>query len=511
MPPVEELTVETTAGPVRGMPHGDGRAWLGIPYAQPPIGRLRFRAPEPPDPWTDVRAATRYGAIAPQRVVSMLGITNETPQSEDCLTLNVFAPPGNETNLPVMVWIHGGAYALGASRQPAYDGRRLTSEGNVILVTLNYRLGAFGYLDLSSFSTADSPFDSNCALQDQILALRWVRDNIARFGGDPNKVTLFGQSAGGGAVTTLMTVPETKGLFQRAIAQSSPATSVYGPARTRRIAQRAIELAGHDPQQSNAADRLRELPTAELLHLSDVLYDDIPLNTPGTLAYAPVIDGSLVPEAPIDAFRAGRQHAVPLIIGTTRDEATLFRYMKSPLVPIESATLRGLFAEVHAEQPELPLPTERQLLSAYGGKDTLNARLHIAGDWGFRMPALWIAAAHATVAPTWMYRFDFATPTMRALGIGSTHATEVPLEFGRIVSRGNFTYTLGGKREARRISAQLMQRFTGFARDSTPGSDWPTWRPEDQRNLVFTNRTRVRDGIDDALWHAWGAEPIVLR
>ena len=499
--------VQANAGPVLGVASADGDRWLGIPYAAPPIGALRFRAPKPPIPWADPLDASRFGPIAPQKPVPMFGITAQTPQSEDCLTLNVFRPAGADGPLPVMVWIHGGAYAFGASSQPAYDGRHLTTVGDVILVTVNYRLGAFGYLDLSAFSTDERPFDRNIALRDQLTALEWVRDNIAAFGGDPDNVTLFGQSAGGGAVTTLMTVPQAKGLFHRAIAQSSPATSSYGPERTERIARRFLELA--DLTEDRVGE-LASMPTEQLLEHSMKLYDDIPLSTPGTLAYAPMVDGEYVPDYPIRVFERGEQHAIPLVIGNVRDEATLFKFMKSPLVPIDPRVLRGLFAEVKRDHPDVTLPTEPQLLGAYRNRTDLTARLHIAGDFGFRMPALWFARAHARIAPTWLYRFDYATPSMRLLGIGATHATEVPLEFGRITSRGNLTYKLGGQAEARRLGVELTERWTAFARDERPGAGWPTWTEQRRATYVFDRDSRVVDDLDAPLWRAWGVEPLYL-
>lgn len=502
-----DLVVPTVSGPVRGVQRPGGTVWLGIPYAAPPVGPLRFRSPQPPAPWNEPLDTQQYGAIAPQRVVPMLGITAQTPQSEDCLTLNVFVPEGANGPLPVMVWIHGGAYALGSSRQPAYDGSKLTATGDVILVTINYRLGAFGFLDLSAFSTDDIRFDRNNALLDQITALEWVRDNIANFGGDPGNVTLFGQSAGGGAVTTLMTVPRARGLFHRAIAQSSPATSVYGPGRTGRIASRFLELAQLTPE---TVGELLSMPSSTLLGLSDRLYDDIPTTSPGTLAYAPMVDVDLVPDYPIRVFQRGEQHPIPLVIGNVRDEATLFRYMKSPLVPIAAPVLRGLFGEVKQDQPEITLPTEPQLLAAYRGRKNLNARLHLAGDFGFRMPTLWLVQAHAKVAPTWLYRFDYSTPSMRLMGIGATHATEVPLEFGRVVGRGNLTYKLGGAGTARRLSRELMERFTAFARDDRPGANWPTWTEMDRATRIFDAKSRTVSNLDAPLWAAWGAAPLFL-
>ena len=208
---IDDLVVETTYGPVRGSDDGRVRTWRGLRYAAPPVADLRFRAPQAPQPWTEVADATSFGPACPQPVFPNMPLDLGAPQAEDCLRLNIWASsntrPGD--GKPVMVWLHGGAYVLGSSSQSLYDGRRLVGDG-VVVVTVNYRLGALGFVDLSSF---DRRFDSNVGLRDALAALTWVRDNIAAFGGDPRRVTLFGESAGAGMVTSLLASPPAAGLF----------------------------------------------------------------------------------------------------------------------------------------------------------------------------------------------------------------------------------------------------------------------------------------------------------
>src|SRR6478752_1498320 len=266
--------VETAYGPVRGADDGSITSWKGVRYAAPPTGDLRWRAPQPVEP----------------RIPIDLG----APQGDDCLTLNIWASSNVAAGdrKPVMVWIHGGAYVLGSANQPLYNGRVLAAGGDVVVVTVNYRLGAFGFLDLSSFSTSGRRFDSNLGLRDVILALQWVRDNIAAFGGDPDRVTLFGESAGAGIVTTLLTTPAGAGLFSAAIAQSSPATSVYDAVRVRRVAEEFLDILGLRPDD---VDRLCGLPAEAIVAASRTLFNDVPLRSPGLLAFAPIVDGDLVP------------------------------------------------------------------------------------------------------------------------------------------------------------------------------------------------------------------------
>jgi para-nitrobenzyl esterase len=261
--PVIEI-VDTVHGPVRGIDDGTVKAWKGIRYATPPIGELRWRAPQPPERWTEPADATRVGPVCPQPTDPRIPIDLGAPQGDDCLTLNVWASsdtsPGDAK--PVMVWVHGGAYILGSSAQPLYHGRALASSGDVVVITVNYRLGALGFLDLSPFSTPTSTFETNLGLRDVLFALNWVRDNVAAFGGDPGRVTLFGESAGAGMVTTLLASPAAAGLFSAAIAQSSPATSIYDAARSRVVAEQFLVALGVDDAAGLAAAPTSAVPQA---------------------------------------------------------------------------------------------------------------------------------------------------------------------------------------------------------------------------------------------------------
>ena len=304
--------VDTTYGPVRGIDQGTVKAWKGIRYAAPPVGELRWRAPQPPEKWTTVADAARPGPACPQPLVPVVELDLGARQDEDCLFLNIFASAEPGDRKPVLVWLHGGAYVLGSGSQPLYDGTVLASRGDAVVVTINYRLNAFGFLDLSSYNNARRRFDTNVGLRDAISALQWVRDNVAAFGGDPDRVTLFGESAGGGMVTTLLTSPAAAGLFHGAIAQSSPATSVYDSSRAQRVAALFLDKLGLEPGD---VDRLRDVSAEQLVAASQDLFEAVPLTTPGTIAFAPIIDGDLVPDHPVKLAREGRSHPVPLILG----------------------------------------------------------------------------------------------------------------------------------------------------------------------------------------------------
>ena len=509
---VDPLVVETASGAVRGFELDGLRHWRGIPYAAPPVGERRFRSPEPPVPWTGVLETTAFGHAAPQHENKAITLPEGITQSEDCLTLNVIAGGDSRAPRPVMVWIHGGAYVAGSSAQPLFDGSHLVQHGDAVFVSLNYRLGALGFLDFSSFATADEPFDTNVGLRDILAALSWVQRNIAGFGGDAGNVTLFGESAGAGCVTTLLTAPAASGLFHRAIAESSPATSVYSAHRAATVASRFLQLAGVQPD--DAAD-LRRRPAADLSQAAFDLVNAVAAESPGTLAIAPVVDGDLVPVHPIDAFEAGTQLPVPLIIGTNHDEASLFRLMKSPLMPITAQSVHAMFAEIAAERPDLA-GAEAQIESAYPRFPHRRTPAEVSRDAGFRMPSIWLAAAHSRVAPTRMYRFDHAPAMLRLLGIGATHGAEIAYVFGTLgAAKKDPSFDLGGLAAARRLSAEMRARWAAFAHHgepAAPGADtWPLYDEHSRSTLVFAERGTVVDDPDAGIRAAWGDTVIAFR
>jgi para-nitrobenzyl esterase len=498
--------VVTAAGAVRGRDDGRVAAWRGIRYAEPPTGDRRWRAPVPAAPWSGVVDAIRFGPAAPQRPSPSVPLAPGEPggavMDEDCLFLNVVRPsadPPSGRLRPVMVWVHGGAYALGASSQLVYRGDTLAAGGDVVVVTLNYRLGALGFLDLGSVG-ADGA-QTNLALRDVLLALHWVRENIAAFGGDPTAVTVFGQSAGAGLVTALLASPAADGLFQRAIAESPPAGSMYGPERSAVVARRFLDHLGV------GADELRSIPVERIVDAGAAVYTEIPREHPGMLAFAPLVGDDVLPEAPIRVLSEGRGLPVPLVIGTNRDEATLFRLLRSPLLPIRRAALQRMFAAMREELEDgRALPPRERILAAYPGLP-LSRGVRVATDIAFRMPALWVAAGHAAIAPTYLYRFDFAPPLLRLTGVGAAHATELPYVWGefRGVPRDP-SFLLGGRRPARAVSKRMRGRWTAFAHDGVPGAGWPAYDTDGRASLVIGREDRVVADLDAALRAGWGEQ-----
>ncbi|MDT0310049.1 carboxylesterase/lipase family protein [Streptomyces sp. DSM 44917] len=493
--PPEAATAE---GVVRGRWWRGLRAWRGIPYAAPPTGALRFRAPEPVTPWAGVREAAAFGPAAPQRRVRRA--------AEDCLTLNVLAPAAEAARpRPVLVFVHGGGYTGGSSAQPLYGGERLVREGDLVYVSINYRLGALGYFDFREFSTPGAPFEDNPGLRDQLAALEWVRRNIAAFGGDPDRVTLAGQSAGGNAVTTLMCVPRARGLFHRALAQSPPAASAYGVERAQGWARQFLRILGRDLgdeavarcEPTAAARALREAPAGALVAAAHELTTRNVDAEPGSRATAPVFGTGLLPAHPLDAFAAGATHPVPLLIGTTAAEGRLFPLVFD-VIPTSRARIEGMFAATGADVRD-------RILAAYPGWPGRRAAVELGGDVVFWEPALRCAEGHARHSPVFVYRYDFAPRLLRLAGLGATHGTELLAVFGAAdTPAGRAATALGGRAALRAVTRDVQRHWSAFAREGHPGPEWPAYAPPARNVLVIDARPRLAHDPGASRRAAWG-------
>lgn len=487
--------VWTTAGVVRGVAEGDDLLrWRGIPYAASTAGEGRFRAPRPLQPWTGVRDARRFGAAPPQHLPLPIraAFGRGGRSAEDCLTVNVVAPRASGAPRPIMVWIYGGAFTNGSSSVPVYNGDELARRGDVVFVSFNYRIGVLGFSDLTRYSTPERPIESNLGLRDQVAALEWVRDNIAAFGGDPDNVTIFGQSAGGSSVTTLLAVPAARGLFHRAIAQSPAAHLAYRPDRAQDGGARLVGLLG--ATEKSAADAVLRASADELVAAGGALAEWTNQATPGALAFAPVVDGEFLPRHPAQAAAAGATHSVPLLIGTTDREAVFFVRTRLTTLPTTPARLDRMFALAD------PAARER-VLAAYRGR---GAVVDVAGDHAFFWPAVGVAEGHAAVAPTYMYRYDFAPRLLRLAGIGATHASELLPLFGRVDSRVVRAVTaLGGQDALHAISERMQRHWVHFARHGAPAPGWPAYDARRRHTLIIDETDRVEDDPRARRRRAW--------
>ncbi len=482
---MHERTVRahTSIGIVEGFTRHGVNRWRSIPYARPPMGPLRFRAPQPARPWSGVRHCHGFTHCAPQqRRYTMLGVGKYQPMSEDCLTLNVVTPESaGDEPLPVMVFIHGGGYILGSSATPLYDGAALARRG-CVYVSVNYRLGALGCLDLSSLSTPETTIDSNLFLRDLVLALQWVRDNIAAFGGDPGRVTIFGESAGAHITATLLAVPAAKGLFSRAISESPASGMVRSTETAAEFATRFAELLGARP--ADAADALMQASAEQLVEAQHGLLDQGMKDRLGAFPIGPVYGDDVLPEDPVQAMRSGQAHRVPLIVGTNAEEGRLFtRFLR--MLPTNESMIEELLADAE--------PAARQrITAAYPDYPASSACIQLGGDFAFGSAAWQIAEAHANHAPTYLYRYDYAPRTLRWSGLGATHATELFAVFDIYRTRfGALLTAAADRRAALRVSNQVQRRWRSFSHTGVPGDDWPTYGADDRAVMVFDRKSRV--------------------
>ena len=481
------VCVSTASGVVEGFTRDGVNRWLSIPYAAPPVGPLRFRAPEPPQPWAGVRSAHAYRNCAPQkRIYTMIGPGKYQKRGEDCLTLNVVTPrwagpvPEGEP-LPVMFFVHGGGYMLGSSATPLYDGAPLARRG-CVYVSVNYRLGPLGCVDFSSLSTPENPIDSNLFLRDLVMALGWVKENIAAFGGDPGNVTIFGESAGAHAVATLLAVPSAKGLFHQVISQSPAAGMSASQEQSAEIAERFVDVLNLDRRDPAAA--LKRAKAADLVAAVDVVMRRSLENMVGAAPLGPTHGDAFLPLDPFDAMRKGVAHRVPLIVGTNADEGRLFtRFLK--LLPTTEHAIERMLAHTPAE-------VRQRVLAAYPHYPDPKACVQFGGDMFFSTAVWQIAEAHAKLAPTYVYRYDYAPRTLHWTGFGATHATELLAVFGIYRSRVGAVLTAGvDQRAAVKVSHQVQTRWNEFARTGSPGDDWPVYNHEERPVLVFDRHLHV--------------------
>jgi para-nitrobenzyl esterase len=456
---------QTTSGRIRGNA-GEISTFKGIPFAAPPVGPLRFAPPQPATAWAGTRDATAFG---PQCVQAGPPGAPMPPMSEDCLTANVYTRASAHADAPVIVYIYGGGYAVGSSSQAVFDGTALARHG-VVVVTFNYRLNVFGFLAHPALS-AESPAHTsgNYGILDMVAALRWVHDNARNFGGDPNNVTIMGESAGAGAVSALMTMPQTKGLYRRAIMQSAP---VFRPELTLPQA----ETAGVKFADGATLTALRAMPAADLLRRVPNLDPDTRSDLP--ITYGPIADGVVLPDERT-AYATGTENVVPIIIGNNLSEGSFFapRGMTVKTLDAYAAALQRRFG-ANADRA-------RALYPAATDADALPAEATIVGDLDINTGVRKMAVAMAKREPD-VYRYLFSRA--RA-GVPPGHSAELPYVFGTPAVNG-----LGGPAPAfdatdSALSETMMTMWTQFAKTGNPNAPgtnaWPRYTPAGDRFIVF--------------------------
>ena len=465
--------IQTDAGPVTGLSADGVAAYKGIPFAAPPVGPLRWKAPQPVTPWTAVRAAEAYASDCMQKPFGGDAAPLGTPPAEDCLYLNVWTPAaGGGSPLPVMVWIYGGGFVNGGSSPAVYDGSAFARRG-VVFVSMNYRIARFGFFAHPAL-TAETPKGAlgNYGFLDQLAALQWVKRNAAAFGGDPANVTIFGESAGGGSVNALMISPLAKGLFHKAIVQSGGGRS-RGPISMRRLEQAeplGVAFATKHGITADGAEALRALRALPAEAVVDGL--NLVAQQPATYG-GPMIDGVFLTEEAEPAFRAGRQARVPYMVGANDREFGFF----AP--PPDRA--RAAFDAFGADK--------EKALRAYDptGSDPSEAAVQLMSDQAMGEPARLLARLASAVQPTFAYRFSYVAASLRAKEKGALHATEIPFVFSTVKAK----YAAATTPEDVAIGEAATAYWVAFARTGNPGNaggpTWPAYKPETDLIMDFTS------------------------
>lgn len=468
------IMVKTDKGFIVGVEQNNVRIFRGIPYAKPPVGGLRWRKPQEHHNWVEPRDASKFGPVCLQPKRKGRAGRGVDVQSEDCLTINVWAPQTIDKLAPVMVWIHGGAFRMGAGSLPFYDGTSFAQKG-VILVTLNYRLGNFGFFGHPSITSGNEPeISGNFGIQDQIAALKWVKNNIFTFGGDPDQVTIFGESAGAVSVNYLMIAPQSKGLFHRAISESGGGFQIATHQDERRgrkppEQKRTRDLANkwgvsQGPEEAKA---LRHLPAEVILGEKGFS---------GGIGNGPYIDGTIILEEIGQAFDAGMQHDIPYMVGANSYEGSLMRTIK--MKPRRALATFG--------------KDKKKVTALY--KDTGNDKLapaqvyEIYGDAVFVAPARFLAETmRKKNAKAWLYHFSYVLKRRQGKVPGAKHGSEIPFVFASLDKLPMARLLVSD--EDRKMSENIHSYWINFARNGNPNADeqtfWPAYNAQDAQTLEF--------------------------
>ncbi|MFX1346017.1 MAG: carboxylesterase/lipase family protein [Promethearchaeota archaeon] len=490
--------IETKSGKVQGYREKGIEVYKGIPYAEPPIGDLRFLPPVAKEPWDGVLNATKFGPYSYQGYIRILErlFNKLEPESEDCLTLNIWTPAADGEKRPVMLWIHGGAFITGGGAWELYNGLALAKRGDVVVVTINYRLGALGFLYIPDITI-------NAGLLDQVLALKWVHDNIESFGGDPDNITIFGESAGGYSVLTLPVMPQAKGLIRRVIAQSAPSIEPDLSDKTTRGFMRKLKIKRGD------IDALRKVPPERIIEAQTEFMGPEITNL---MIFRPLIDGDTIPKHPLKAFRDGDLKNIDFMIGTNLDEVKLFTF--------EDPSITGMVKSLGENSIIAVLSTSgidanksREVIDIYKNArekkfstepmDLLDA---IATDGMFRIPTIRFLEAQSKYQPnTFTYMFTFQSPQFNG-AFGCPHFQEIPFVFNTFDTPGIPEF-VGRDPDIENLSEKVMDAWIAFAHTGNPNHDGlPEWSSYDNKKrptMILGKECKIENAPFDKEREAW--------
>jgi para-nitrobenzyl esterase len=519
-------TVKTRSGSLQGVARDGVAAFLGVPYGAPTGDAGRFLPPRPPAPWSGIRTAVAYGAACPQIPLGVSPFANKHPapgvdagptpmqrelgtlfthtaaddnQGEDCLVLNIWTPATGTGKRPVMVWLHGGGFAVGSGSHPQYDGTRMAKRGDVVVVTINHRLNVFGYLYLAEIAGDAFAQSGNVGMLDVVAALAWVRDNIQAFGGDPHNVTIFGESGGAGKVSVVCAMPAARGLFHRAIMQSGPCLTIQNKDRGTAIARQLLDDLGIAPRQISRLQTMDARQLAAAAAAAEVKVVPRVLGF-GPMGLIPLVDGSVLTHDPFDPVAAPESAALPFLVGSTKDEATLFA---GPLPQW------GHFTEAEVVERLKPLAVERaqQAFDLYRRLHPADSPSYLLAD---AVTDFWMRQAANRVAelktrqgkaPAFVYVLDWElNSTLR-----TPHGTDVPLVFDNVASSPAAAAAPG----AQALADQMTDAWVAFARSGNPGTaalpHWPPYSLDARPTMAFNLQSRVIDDYGSEARRFWEA------
>jgi len=485
------VVATTAGGRVRGVVADGVNVFKGIPYGASTAGKNRFMPPVKPAPWTDVRDALAYGSTAPQ--VIGRGRRGVPAEGEDCLVLNVWTPAlGSGRGRPVLVWLHGGGFSYGTGSDAILDGTSLAHTSDVVVVTINHRLNVFGYTYLGEAGGSDFALSGAAGMLDIVAALEWVRDNIDRFGGDPNLVTIFGQSGGGRKVATLMAMPGAKGLFHRAIVESCAVLRLTTKDDAARNAELLLSELG---LSKNHVRELQDVPMAKLLAADAAIAGKMLAREPGQTANSPTVDGKAIPGHPWDPAGPALSAGIPLMIGYARTEETLYDRPTPETLALDETGLKLRASKRLGQDPERVIAAFRKAHPDATPWDLwiLIATDHPRGTYA-RETARRKAAQSA--APAYLYRFDWETPEGGG-HMRSPHTIEIPFVFNNIKIAGPLISKMP---EAHELATKVSASWVAFARTGNPNvaglPKWPAYSAASRDTMLFNNASRVEKDPD---------------
>ncbi len=473
--------VTTSNGPIRGSLEDGLTVFRGVRYGAPPTRSRRFQPPERPAPWTATADTVRFGAPAIQAGLAP-GERRSSPadppapdepaSSEDCLFLNVWTPGLDTARRPTMVWLHGGGFANGSGGAAMYDGAALARRGDTVVVTLNHRLNVFGYLHLGEVFGPAYARSGVAGMLDIVLALEWVRDNIAAFGGDPTNVTIFGESGGGWKVSLLMAMPAARGLFAKAVIQSGPGLTAKPTASATKVARAVLTELG-----VATAEQLLAVDAATLSRASVKAGDALRL-------YAPVLDGDVIPRHPFEPDASPLNADVPILIGTNKDEAALFLFSHPRFGSFTEEDVAKAARKAVGERADALIAAVRRAFPDYSLTHQAAACDTVGGMWAGSIKLAERKAAQGA-APVFMYLLTWETPVARGR-LRSAHAIEIPLVFDNVEKARNF---VGRGDDPQILAEQMSEAWLAFARTGDPG--WPAYDADDRTTKIFDVQSRV--------------------